>query len=85
MPRRAEVTLYGRPGCHLCDVARATLLGIADEPPGFELRELNIEDDERLLLRFLERIPVVEIGGQIVSELHLDVDAVRSRLHTVAA
>jgi glutaredoxin len=85
MPRRVEVTLYGRPGCHLCDEARATLLGIGDEPPGFELRELNIEDDERLLLRFLERIPVVEIGGQIVSELHLDVDAVRSRLHTVAA
>jgi hypothetical protein len=85
MRRRAEVTLYGRPGCHLCDEARATLLRIADEPPGFALRELNIEDDERLLLRFVERIPVVEIGGQIVSELHLDVDAVRSRLHTVAA
>jgi Glutaredoxin-like domain (DUF836) len=79
------VTLYGRPGCHLCDEARTSLLAMAAEPPGFRLRELNIEDDERLLLRFLERIPVVEIGGKVVSELRLDVDAVRSRLHTVAA
>jgi Glutaredoxin-like domain (DUF836) len=85
MQRRVEVIFYGRPGCHLCDEARVTLLGMAAEPPGFELRELNIEDDERLLLRFCERIPVVEIGGGIVSELRLDVDAVRSRLHTVAA
>jgi glutaredoxin len=85
MQPRTEVVLYGRPGCHLCDEARAALLKIAAEPPGFELRELNIEDDERLLLRFCDRIPVVEIGGGIVSELHLDVDAVRSRLHTVPA
>ncbi|MGH2993601.1 MAG: glutaredoxin family protein [Solirubrobacterales bacterium] len=79
------VTLYTRPGCHLCDEAREQLLEIRGAGPGFELREIDIEQDERLHARYLERIPVVEIEGRIVSELVLDGDAVRSRLDTVAA
>jgi hypothetical protein len=80
-----EVILYGRPECHLCDEAREAIIGLRAEGPGFELREVNIEDDERLHTEYLERVPVVEVEGQIVSELALDVDAFRSRLHTVAA
>ena len=79
------VVLYTRPGCHLCDEARAALLALRAEGLSFRLRELDIEDDERLHAEYLERIPVVEIGGRIVCELTLDVDAVRSSLDTVAA
>ncbi len=51
------VTLYGRPGCHLCDEARAE---IAELTKGeIELREVDIDTDERLLKAYLERIPVV--------------------------
>jgi glutaredoxin len=81
----AEVVLYSRPGCHLCDEARDALAALRDEVPAFELREVDIEGDERLLAAYLERIPVVEVGGEIVSELALDARAVRSRLDTVAA
>jgi glutaredoxin len=80
-----RVTLYTRPGCHLCEEARDRLTELRGGAPGFELVEVNIEENERLHARFLERIPVVEIGGRIVSELVLDVDAVRAELDTVAA
>jgi hypothetical protein len=80
-----RVTLYTRPGCHLCDEARGGLAELQGAVGDFELVEVNIEDDDRLHARYLERIPVVEIGGRIVSELVLDVDAVRAELDTVAA
>jgi glutaredoxin len=80
-----EVVLYTRPGCHLCDEAREALLRLRAEGPGFALREVNIERDERLHAALLERIPVVEVGGEVVSELALNPRAVRSRLDTVAA
>jgi glutaredoxin len=79
------VTLYTRPGCHLCDEAREAILNVRAAGLGFELREVDIEGDERLHAEYLERIPVVEVEGEIVSELVLDVHALRSRLHTVAA
>jgi glutaredoxin len=79
------LTLYTRPGCHLCDEARERLLALRSGDRGFELREVDIESDQRLLARHLERIPVVEIDGEIVSELALDLDAVRARLDTVRA
>ena len=81
----AEVILYTRPGCHLCDEARDALAAMRDEGPRFELREVDIEGDERLLAAYMERIPVVEVAGEVVSELTLDGHAVRSRLDTVAA
>lgn len=81
----AEVVLYTRPGCHLCDEARDALAALCGAGARFELREVDIEGDERLLGAYMERIPVVEVAGEVVSELTLDVDAVRSRLDTVAA
>jgi hypothetical protein len=48
----------------------------------FEIKEVNIEADDRLHARFLERIPVIELKGEIVSELWLDADAVRSGLRS---
>ena len=79
------VTLYGRPGCHLCDEARDTILALRDEGAGVRLREVNIEDDERLHTTYLERIPVVEVDGVVVSELGLDGHVLRARLDTVRA
>jgi glutaredoxin len=80
---RPVVTLYGRPGCHLCDEAREAIVAVGEELGGLELREVDIEGDERLLSSYLERIPVVALGDEIVSELKLDVHELRARLHTV--
>ena len=83
MPR---VTLYARPDCHLCDEARAGLeLLRTTDGLDFELEEVDIDTDERLRDRFLERIPVIELDGEIVSELFLDADGLRARLGTLSA
>jgi hypothetical protein len=80
-----EVVLYTRPGCHLCDEARDAILALRDEGLAIALREVDIERDERSHTELGERIPVVEVAGEIVSELVVDVRSLRSRLDTVAA
>jgi len=66
-----EVILYGRPGCHLCDEARAVIRRVAAVHP-FALRERNIEESDELLRAYLERIPVVSIDGVERFELFVD-------------
>jgi len=75
----AAVTLYGRPGCHLCDEAREALLRVRSEAP-FELLEIDIERDDELFKRYLERIPVVCLNGEELFEFHVDEAALRRRL-----
>ncbi len=77
------VLVYSRPGCHLCEVAIEEIAAIHAEGYDFELREVDIESEELLLRRLLERIPVVEVDGKVVSELRLDANALRARLDTV--
>jgi hypothetical protein len=81
----AVLTLYARAGCHLCDEAREAILALRASGRSFELVEVDIEGDERLHVAYLERIPVVAVDGEIVSELLLDEDALRARLDTVGA
>jgi len=79
----AQLVLYSRPGCHLCEQALEELLALHHQGYRFELHEVDIESDEELLRRMLERIPVLELNGEVVSELVLDQTSVRSRLDTV--
>jgi glutaredoxin len=78
------ITLYGRPGCHLCDEARAALEGLRRDGAVFELREIDIETDPGLHRSMIELIPVVELNGIRVSELVFDADLIRPRLGTFA-
>lgn len=73
------VVLYGRPGCHLCDDARAILVRLRDEL-GFALEERDIERDEALHRAYLERIPVVTIDGEEAFEFFVDEDELRRRV-----
>jgi glutaredoxin len=74
-----HVTLYSRPGCHLCDDARAMLERARAERP-FELDEVDIDSDDGLLRRYLERIPVIALDGEEAFELVVDEPALRERL-----
>ena len=75
-----RLVLYGRPECHLCDEAREILSGLVAEAGDVELVERNIEDDDDLHRRFLERIPVIELDGHIIGELVPDPERLRSTL-----
>ena len=45
---------------------------------------MDIEGEDALLSRYLERIPVVEVDGVTVSELELDAAAFRAAVTTAA-
>ncbi|MEW6401922.1 MAG: glutaredoxin family protein [Chloroflexota bacterium] len=55
------VTLYTRQGCHLCDDVKEDLKSLQAAHP-HRLVEVDIESDSALHAKFLEAIPVVEIG-----------------------
>ena len=76
------LTIYSRPGCHLCDDARDVLSPLSDEL-GFELREHDIEADDDLHKRYLERIPVVLLDGSHLFDFFVDAAVLRDRLGRV--
>ncbi len=76
------MTLYGKPGCHLCEEAREAIEAMRRERP-FELREVDVSLDPVLHARYGERIPVVELDGEEIFEYHVDAGALRERLDTV--
>jgi flavoprotein len=63
------LTLYGKAGCHLCDEARARLESLIGKPFDLEILEVDIESSDDLHQRYLERIPVLEHNGTVLSEL----------------
>jgi len=71
------VTLYGRPGCHLCEQALAVVERVRAEVP-FDLDERDIETDDALLRAYLERIPVIAVDGEELFDFFVDEDALRA-------
>jgi glutaredoxin len=71
----ARLVLYGRPGCHLCDDARVVL-----ERVGEPFDEIDIESDDELLKRYLERIPVIALDGQELYDFFVDEQDLRRRV-----
>jgi hypothetical protein len=76
---RVALTIYGRKGCHLCEDAEMEIRRLADELP-IDLLAIDIESDDRLHARFLERIPVIESDGEIWFELEVDSSRLRDRV-----
>jgi glutaredoxin len=79
-----DVTLYTRPGCHLCDDAKALIEPLLREF-GCALREVNIDDDAELTKRYGWDIPVIFIGGHKVAKHRVDVRQFRRQLEEARA
>jgi glutaredoxin len=76
------VTLYGKPGCHLCDEARVVVADVRRERP-FELEEVDVTADPSLHLRYGERIPVLEVDGEEAFEYLVEPEELRRMLDRV--
>jgi glutaredoxin len=63
----SAVYLYSRPGCHLCDNARAVLEGA-----GIAFEEVDITADPALEAEYGIFVPVVEQGGRQLFEAGMD-------------
>ncbi len=67
----ASVVLYSRPGCGLCDEARAVILAERARTP-FAFEEVDVSADDELEREYGIRIPVVAVDGREVFEVRVD-------------
>ena len=78
-PGRARITLIGKPGCHLCDEARAVIAQVAQDL-GVGWEELSITDDPRLAEEYWEQIPVTLVDGRQHDYWRVDAGRLRQAL-----
>jgi glutaredoxin len=57
-----RVTLYSRPGCHLCDDAREVVARVCADL-GTTYEEVDVTTDPELQRRYGEQIPVTLVDG----------------------
>lgn len=73
--------LVGKPGCHLCDDARAIVAAVCDEI-GVAWGEVSILDDPELADRYAEQIPVVLVDGVVHDFWRVDAGRLRQAVTT---
>lgn len=74
-----EVTLYTRPGCHLCEDAKTAIAPLLREF-GASLHEVNIDEDAILEGRYGWDVPVIFIGAHKAAKHRIDVEQFRRQL-----
>jgi glutaredoxin len=79
-----DVTLYTRPGCHLCDEAKSAIIPLLREF-GAILREVNIDNDPILNERYGWDIPVIFIGSKKAAKHRVDSHQFRRQLQDAGA
>ena len=76
-----RVTLYSKPGCHLCEDARAVIDRVCADL-GEEVEEISILDDPELMARYGEEIPVTLVDGAQHDFWRVDEARLRSALRS---
>lgn len=77
--RPVRITLIGKPGCHLCEDARAVVARVAAET-GVAWEERSILDDPALAERYAEEIPVTLVDGRQHDYWRVDEGRLRAAL-----
>lgn len=77
--RPLDVTLYTRPGCHLCEEAKAQIAPLLSKA-GARLREVNIDADPVLRARYDSDVPVIFLGARKVAKHRVDLSQFRRQL-----
>ena len=76
---RPRVTLYSRPGCHLCDAAREVVAQVCAEL-GESFAEVSVDDDPDLRERFGDEVPVTFVDGRQHDFWRVDATRLRAAL-----
>jgi hypothetical protein len=80
-----ELTLIGKPGCHLCDDAELVIQGVlADFTGSYAVIKKNILDDDALYARYSDEIPVLLINGQVHNYWRIDPIRLREALEKLS-
>ncbi|MDR6867219.1 glutaredoxin [Microbacterium resistens] len=80
-----SVTILGKPGCHLCEVASDVVDAVVADLPDavaedIEITEASILDDPALNEKWWEKIPVVLIDGELHAHWRVAPDRLRDAL-----
>ncbi len=78
-----EATLFTRPGCHLCEEAKAVMLPLLREAGGV-LKEINVDSSAELRARYGNDVPVVFLGPRKVAKHRVDAQQFRRQLAAAA-
>lgn len=73
------LTLYGKPGCHLCEAVGQVIAQVARDRP-IEIETRNILDDAADFERYRTEIPVVLLNGVEIARHRLSADELRNAL-----
>ena len=76
----SRVLLLGKPGCHLCDDARAIVTEVLADFPGVTFEERSILDDPELLEKYVEEIPVLLLDDRVHTIWRVDPARLRKAL-----
>jgi glutaredoxin len=74
-----DLTLYSRPGCHLCDEAKKHIEPLAARF-GARIREINIDADPALRALYNEEVPVLFLGPRKVAKFTVNLEQLRRQL-----
>ena len=78
-----HLTLYSRPGCHLCEEMKAVINRLAADSP-LALTEIDISTDPDLEARYGTEIPVLIADGKKVAKYRIS-EAQLRRMITAAS
>jgi glutaredoxin len=74
-----DVTIYSRPGCHLCEEAKTQIVPLLKEF-GARLTEINIDEDPALRARYDYDVPVIFLGARKAAKHRVDLAQFRRQL-----
>jgi glutaredoxin len=77
------VTIYSKPGCHLCDEMKTIVRRVQHGRPDISFEEIDISKDAVLLDRYGVEIPVLMIDGRKVGKYRITETALKEMLNRI--
>ncbi len=74
-----DITIYSRPGCHLCEEAKTQIAALLEEF-GARITEINIDEDAQLRARYDCDVPVIFLGARKAAKHRVDLVQFRRQL-----
>ena len=72
-----RLTIYSKPGCHLCDEMKAVISRAIAGRPGIAIEEIDISTNRELLEQYGLEIPVLMIDGRKAAKYRVSEDGLR--------
>ena len=77
-----RLTIYSRPGCHLCDEMKTVVSTVVKELPGgtITVEHIDIASDPTLERLYREEIPVLFVDGRKAAKYRITIEELKKRL-----